>query len=195
MNKRIGKIILMTFLTATVTSVNGQEFYDTLQTEANRKYDCSFNYYDIDSLSHVFFESGNVKMQIDSSAEYQVMFSESNSWCSGPNCVDQIFQLKTGNEYNETVTEEGLAQSSIQRKKHFNCSKTFSGVDLIKKLEINLNDTLFNYFPSIVNNQDEYNGKWTVFSNETYLILRLVTVYIGNSSWGSEEYIYLKKVK
>ncbi|MGB0430461.1 MAG: hypothetical protein ACPGLV_08300 [Bacteroidia bacterium] len=190
----ISKIMLMTFLTAIITSVHGQDFYDTLQTEANLKYDCSFKYYNIDSLNHVFFESGNVKMQIDSTAKYQVMFAKSNSWCSGPNCIDQIFQLDTLMEYKETRDEEGLAQIRIPMKKHYHCSKTYGGVDLIKNTEINFSDALFNYFPSVVNNQDKYNGKWTVFSNEKYLVFRLARVYIGNSSWGSDKYIYLKKV-
>ncbi len=191
----INRTILTTFFTVTIALVYGQGFYDSLQAEADQTYDCSFNYYDVDSLNHAFFDSGNVKMLIDRSAKYQVLFYESNSWCSGPNCLDQIFPLDTLIEDKEKRNEVGLVQFSIPRKKHYHCSKTYSGAELIKKTKINFKDTVFNYFPSVVNNQDKYNGKWTVFSNEKYLVFRLARVYIGNSSWGSEEYIYLKKVK
>ncbi len=191
----ISKLILMLCLTTTITLVHGQGFYDTLKTEAEKTYDCSFQYYDRDSLNHVFFGSGNVSMQIDSAAAYQVMFTTSSSWCSGPNCRYQALQLDTLIENKETRNGGGLAAFRNPRKKHYRCSKTFSGVDLIKNTAIKFSDSCFNYFPSVERNQDKYNRKWTVFSNENYLVFRLVKVYIGNSSWGSEECIYLKHVK
>ena len=177
------------------TFVYGQKFYDSLQMEADQTYNCSFDYYNVDSLNHVFFASEKVRMQIDSFSNYQVLFSHLESWCSGPNCDFQHLPLDTI-VLGEKIGDEGeLLQLNIPRKKYYHCSKTYNGFELIKNTEIHLEHSILNNFPTVVNNTDMYNNKWTVFSNEKYLVFRLVSVYIGNTSSGSEKYIYLKKVK
>lgn len=187
--------MLITFFFSTTTFVFGQEFYDSLQTEADQTYNCSFNYYSIDSLNQVFFGSKNVRMVIDSTANYQVLFSESKSWCSGPNCRYHFLPSDTL-VVSEKIGDEGeLIQLNIPRKKYYHCSKTYNGIELIKNTEINFKDTVFSNFPTLTNNWDKYNGEWTVFSNKKYLVFRFASVYIGNSSYGDEKLIYLRKIE
>ena len=191
----ISKLILITFFIPVATYAVGQEFYDSLQKEADRTYNCSFDYYNVDSLNKIFFDSENVRMLIDSSANYQVLFSDSNSWCDGPNCHDLIFSTDTLVEDQETLDEADLVQLYTRRKKYYYCSKKYKGIELIKNTEIKFNDTIFNNFPTVSNNHDKYNGEWTVFSNEKYLVFRFASIYIGNTSRYREELIYLKRIE
>lgn len=191
----VNRFILVTFFSAITTFLFGQEFYDSLRSEASRTYNCSFDYYNVDSLNKVFFDSKNVRMLIDSNANYQVLFSETESWCSGPNCLDQFTSLDTLVIGEIIGDEDDLPQLNIRRKKYFHCSKTYKGVELIKNTEVNLKDTVFTNFPILKNNWDNYNREWTLFSNDKYLVFRFAVIYIGNTSYYREELIYFKKIE
>jgi hypothetical protein len=191
----ISRLILITLFVAATSYVFGQEFYDSLRREADRTNNCSFDYYNVDSLNKVFFDSKNVRLLVNRSANYKVLFSDTNSWCNGPNCYDQIFSIDTLVEDKETLEKADLAQPYTRRKKYYYCSKNYTGIELIENTEIKFKDSIFNNFPTVSNNHDKYNGEWTVFSNEKYLVFRFASIYIGNTSRYREELIYLKKIE
>lgn len=194
----VSKLILTVFFSATASFIYGQEFYDRLYTEADSTYDCSFEYCNADSVNHIFFNSRNVRMLIDSTASYQVMFTESKSGCNGPYCNDNYRFLSFDSLVfiDEIIgVEEDLVQLNLRRKKYYHCSKTYKGVELIKNTDINFKDTVFNNFPIVNENWDKYNKEWTVFSNEKYLVFRFFSLYIGNTSYYEEKIIYLKRIE
>lgn len=194
----VSKLILIIFFSTTASFLYGQEFYENLYKEADSTYNCSFEYCNADSVNHIFFNSKNVRMLIDSTASFQVMFNESKSWCDGPSCPDKYRFLS----FDSLViidkiigVEEDSVQLNVGRKKYYHCSKTYKGVDLINHTEINFKDSVFTNFPVLSNNWDKYNREWTVFSNEHFLVFRLACVYIGNTSYFEEKLIYLKKIE
>jgi hypothetical protein len=193
--KKMKKKFSVAFLCFWASITVGQDFFDSLRTEASRLLNCSYDYVNVDSLNTAFFDSNNVRMLIDSSAKYQVMFIDSNSWCSGPHCDNFVYGSNYSYiKYPVVPDEEDLFQLNIPRKKYYHCSKIYSGTELIQNVKIMFHDTIFIEFPYLEQIY-KYNGKWTVFSNENYLIFRHARIYIGNTSTFDEELIYLKKVE
>lgn len=195
MNKRLILIAVLNFL---APFTYGQYFYDSLKIEADRTYNSSFVDIDVDSINKVFFDSKNVRMlfDFDSTATYQVLFSDRNGFS-----YQGGVGISCPCNYEEYLAEESikhLLDSNYRRtrnlKRHYDLSKTYKGDEFIR-IGLSFKDSIFTSFPLIRNNGDEYNARWTVFSNEKYLIFRFVSLYWGNRYSYDETLIYLKKIE
>ncbi len=190
--------IIIAILNFSASFTYGQDFYDSLKIEADQTYNSSFVYINVDSLNKVFFDSKNVRMlfDFDSTTTYQVLFSDRKGFSyqgdKGISCPCT---------YEEYLAKESIkhlldstSSKSQNLKRHYSSSKTYKGNEFIT-IGLSFKDSTFTAFPLIRNNGDEYNARWTVFSNEKYLIFRFVSLYHGNRYSYDETLIYLKKIE
>jgi hypothetical protein len=187
-------ILLAGVLYAQQSDAPKWEFLKQLEVEADKVYrKSSYESIDVDSLDRAFFATEKVKMQIDTTASWKILFQYSFS-------------------RSHTIGSDGIIKTlyppEFQRRERNNVrtaypkAKIFSGADLYKGLSLNDAytiplDSIIEYFPIIFFRRDHpLNKVWHPLMNDEYLILRFVNSYPhGNTTSAyAESRIYFKRI-
>jgi len=159
------------------------QFVDSLELEANKSIaNWKNQMMDMKQMERAFFKQ-NAMLGIDSTAHYQILFSNHKEWSSmgGSHMNGMGFSWCT----DSVVTQE--------------TGKIYEGIEFVQRLFIDAapKDSTLNWFPSVFERSDPMNCKWFAFSNEQFMILRYVHSYpYGNqTSFYSETVFWFKKTE